>query len=243
MVKLEIVIPAYNEEKNIPELVSRVLSAAQKFQFSKDDFKLLLVNNGSTDQSQAVIEKILQDQKISDWVRAITIEKNQGYGFGILQGLRQTQAEWVGWTHADLQCDPANIFIGYLMAALQKDRPVLVKGRRKARHAKDRLVSQVFALMCRIFLNLKISELNAQPKIFHRDLLKKMINPPHDFALDLYLLYISQKSKTDVLEFDVYFPSRIHGSSKWAAHFVSRYKTIFKMLRYIIALSFKEGRL
>ena len=40
----------------------------------------------------------------------MTVEVNQGYGYGLWQGLQASTAEYVGWSHADLQCDPNDAF-------------------------------------------------------------------------------------------------------------------------------------
>ena len=40
-------------------------------------------------------------------------------------------------------------------------------------------------------------------------------NPPRDFALDLYALYMARKANLNIVRFDVLFPERQHGQSHW----------------------------
>lgn len=242
MKKFELVIPAYNEEKNLPSLIARVIECAQEFGFTCDSFSLLLVENGSSDNSLNVMKEIISTQNLQKWIEIVPVIKNQGYGFGIMSGLNQSTADVIGWTHADLQCDPRNAFIAYKILEGYKDKKVLVKGVRLGRNWKDQMVSRVFEILSFILLGLKMFEMNAQPKVFKRELLNQMTNPPKTFALDLYLLYHGQKHDYEVMTFNVYFPPRIHGASKWAANFAGRYKTILGMIKYMWSLMLAEGR-
>ena len=99
--KLSIVVPCYNEEQNIPLILERFNSV-----INRDDIEVILVNNGSKDNSQNVIDELLPKYKFA---RTTLVEINQGYGYGILQGLKVTNGEYIGWTHADMQTDPKDV--------------------------------------------------------------------------------------------------------------------------------------
>ena len=68
-------------------------------------------------------------------------------------------------------------------------------------------------------------------------------NPPKTFAFDLYVLYHATRQKFRIDAISVLFPPRIHGTSKWAATFFGRYKTILGMIAYMRVLSKTEGRI
>jgi len=242
MKRLEVIIPAYNEEKKLPTLLERVIEAAGQNGFSETDFGLLLVDNGSTDKSNEVLQSVIAEKSWQNWVRVVGVAVNRGYGYGVMSGLRESTADLIAWTHADLQCDPKNIFTAHKVFIDQNRRDILVKGWRVGRALRERVVSHIFAFFARFILGLKTQELNAQPKLFPRELLEHLKSPPDDFSLDLYLLYQAQKAGYQVVAFDVKFPPRIHGTSKWAAHFLSRYKTILKTILYMFRLRVSEGR-
>ncbi|HSW97746.1 MAG TPA: glycosyltransferase family 2 protein, partial [Candidatus Saccharimonadales bacterium] len=104
--KLSIVVPFYNEEKNIP----LVLDAYVK---SKPiPFELICVNNGSTDISAEVFTKITKEKKYA-FVKVVTIKKNIGYGNGIMTGVKEAKGDVIAWTHADMQTDPQDVFRAY----------------------------------------------------------------------------------------------------------------------------------
>lgn len=240
--KFELVVPAYNESRNLNALIEAAVSAARHERFTAEDFKLCIVNNGSTDDSAEVLTR-LQDTDLGEWFKVVTVEVNQGYGFGIWSGLKETTAPIVGWSHADLQCDPANAIRAYKIVSESSSSRILVKGRRSGRNWKDIFVSRVFEFIACIFIGLSSREVNAQPKVFHRSLLNEIINPPKTFAFDLYVLYVAEKVKFQFHEIEVLFPPRIHGVSTWASTFFGRYRTIIGMIRYIIRLYMTEGRI
>ena len=77
--RMSLVIPCYNEARNLPLLVARLRET-----FVRDDIEAILVDNGSTDDSPAVLDALLRSPSR---IRSVRVEKNQGYGFGILAGL------------------------------------------------------------------------------------------------------------------------------------------------------------
>jgi glycosyltransferase involved in cell wall biosynthesis len=242
MKKFSLVIPSYNEEKNIPLLIERTIAAAKDAGFDENTFSLVLVENGSQDQSYKIMCDTIEKNKWQGFVQIIQIVENRGYGHGIMTGLHATRAEIIGWTHADLQCDPKNAFIAYELCATAAPAKVLIKGTRTGRARADRFVSRVFESIAYLLLGLKFREINAQPKIFPSELLKSLTHPPHSFALDLYLLYVAQKMSYKSLSIEVEFPPRIHGVSHWAANFAGRYKTIWGIILYMWKLRRSEGR-
>lgn len=241
MDRFELVVPAYNESKNLESVISRAVLAATNAGLRQEEFTLVVVENGSQDDSGAVLERI-KKSNLGPWFRVVQVIKNQGYGNGLWQGLKSTEADIVGWTHADQQCDPKDAIFAFQMLKEKKSR-TLIKGVRFDRSRKDRFVSRVFEFMARVILGVKIHEMNAQPKVFRRDLLGSLKNPPMTFAFDLYVLYHAIKAQYTIDTIPVSFPPRVHGVSKWASTFLSRYKTILGMIRYMIQLSRLEGRL
>lgn len=237
----ELVVPAYNESENLPDLVTRTVAACQKAGLNSETFQLVLVNNGSTDASAEILQQ-LKDGPQGAYFRVVCVFKNQGYGHGIKAGLDATTADFVGWSHADMQCDPLDAFKA--LAVLRKSsKKALVKGYRSGRNWKDQLVTRVFEGSAKALLGVHLDEINAQPKVFHRSLLPFLKNPPTGISFDLYVLYHALKQGYLVKTIDVLLPPRIHGTSKWASHFLMRYKTFARVLRDISKISFQEGRL
>ena len=73
MIKLSIVVPCYNEEKNIPLILSRFNDV-----ISRNDIEVILVDNGSTDNSEGVLSKLLPKYPFA---KTVKVDVNQGYGY------------------------------------------------------------------------------------------------------------------------------------------------------------------
>lgn len=229
MPQLSVVLPCYNEARGIDKILQRFAAVGKG-----RDFQLILVDNGSVDNTQEVFTKLLPEYPFA---RSVRIAKNKGYGDGILAGLRDAQGELLAWSHADLQTDPGDVFRA-LDDYQQAGRPekLLVKGRRHGRRLSERIISwgmQVVALFC---LRRWIAEINAQPKLFHRSLLEHLPNPPVDFNFDVYVLYQARRHGWRLASIDVLFPPRPYGQSNWAATWRSKLRTIRRSMVYMFLL-------
>lgn len=90
---LSIVIPCFNEEKNITPLTNKLIKLKKIYK----DIEIIMVDNGSKDQTNAMLKKVNQN----NLYKIVEINKNQGYGYGIQQGLKYATKNFVGWVHAD----------------------------------------------------------------------------------------------------------------------------------------------
>ena len=226
---LTVVLPCYNEANNIPLILERFRLA-----MTRDDVSLLLVDNGSTDQTQQVLTKQLPDFNFAASVR---VPVNQGYGFGILQGLAHCTSEYMGWTHADMQTDPGDIFKALsLIEQNRMRRDIYLKGRRRGRPFSDVFFTNGMSLFESLYLGVKLSDINAQPNIFHRSFFESWQSPPNDFALDLYVYYLAVKNGLAIIRFDVEFPERLHGHSKWNTGLYSKLRFIKRTIDFSIKL-------
>lgn len=241
MIQFELVLPCYNESKSLEVIIRRAIEVAEKEGLSHKDFRLVLVENGSKDNSREVLENLFRGE-LANWFRPVMIDKNQGYGNGIFQGLLTTQAPIVGWSHADQQCDPADAIRAWKMVRDSGKSKILVKGIRSGRNWKDILVSRIFDVFATLFLKGRFYEINAQPKVFPRYLISELKDPPKDFTFDVYALFQAKKLGMKFETIPVLFPPRVHGLSHWAGTFMSRHKTILGFIRYMWSLGRKEGQ-
>ncbi|MCM1121229.1 MAG: glycosyltransferase family 2 protein [Eubacterium sp.] len=231
--KLSIVVPCYNEEQNIPLILRRFGEIIKR-----DDIEVILVDNGSTDNSAQVLAEMLPKYPFA---RTTKVEVNQGYGYGILQGLRGCTGEYIGWTHADMQTDPADILKALAIIEQEKGL-VFVKGNRKGRPFFDVFFTAGMSLFETCYLRKKLYDINAQPNIFPKIFFDEWANPPYDFSLDLYALYMARKKNLKVVRFPVLFPERIYGESKWNTGLKAKWKFIKRTVEFSVNLK-KNGNL
>lgn len=232
--KLSIVVPCYNEEKNIPLIAKKFSQAINLRNLSKKDLEIILVNNGSQDNSQAVIEEVLSNYK---FLKTCKVAVNQGYGFGILSGLKIASGDFIGWTHADMQTDPQDTLRA--LEIIEKNNyaeSLYIKGSRKGRALFDNFFTIGMSIFETILMRTHLWEINAQPNIFHKSFFAKWQNAPHDFSLDLFVYYLAKKMGLKIIRFPVLFPPRVHGTSSWNNSFADKWKFIKRTVRFSLAL-------
>ena len=219
MKKLSIIIPCYNEEKNIPLIIERFDRV-----IAGNDIEVVLVNNGSTDGSTKVFEALCPRYS---FIKQVCVAVNKGYGYGILQGLKAATGEYLGWTHADMQTDPSDVVRAFKIVA-DKGYPedIFIKGNRCGRSLFDQFFTAGMSFFETVYLRKKLWDINAQPNIFHRSFYEHWDKPPHDFSLDLYALYMAKKNHLQIVRFKVAFPERVHGVSSWNTGLQSKWKLI-----------------
>ena len=229
MIKLSIVVPCYNEEKNIPLIVERFSEVIKR-----NDIEVILVDNGSNDNSAEVLANLVPKYS---FLKTVKVEINQGYGYGILQGLKAATGKFIGWTHADMQTDPIDVIKALdLIEKEPADDKIFVKGNRKGRPLFDEFFTFSMGCFETLLLGEFLWDINAQPNIFSRELMENEQNAPFDFALDLFAFYKAKKEKYKIIRFPVFFPKRIHGASHWNTGIFAKLKFIKRTMDFSFKL-------
>ena len=230
---ISLVIPCYNEEDNLEKLLTKISFVLKKF--SKERIEIVIVNNGSTDNS----EKIIKQHELfhQNLISLLNIKKNKGYGDGINQGINFSKGDVVCWFHADLQFDPVealNIYTEYKDKFLNQN--ILLKGNRMNRSLFDSFFT--FGMTCLTFLlfGKKINDINAQPKIFKRSMLKFINNPPIDFSYDIYFLLVALNNNIKIQEFPVKWYDRNAGEAKGGGSFKLKFKLTLRTIKFLFNL-------
>ncbi len=232
MINLSIVIPCYNESKSLPRLFLACLSAYK----GRNDIQFIFVNNGSQDETQIVLDQLLSQENYT-FGKSVHVPINKGYGFGILQGLAVAEGKILSWTHADLQTDPKDVVLAYELNKVElESNHCIVKGERKGRNFFDNIFTGGMSLVSSLFLNQKLWDINAQPKIFHRDFMNHLKKAPYDFSLDLYVLFVANRIKISIKSFPVFFSDREFGEAKGGGTLKGKFKLIKRTIGYIIEL-------
>lgn len=229
--KLSLIIPCYNEAANLPLLLDRCTSLRDA------DIEVILVDNGSTDNSPQVLQDLLPSYP---HCRSVRVPVNQGYGFGILSGLQAASGELLAWTHADMQTDPKDVLRGLAIFKqhVVSDNNIYVKGQRIKRPLADVVFTIGMSIFETLLLRTRLWDINAQPNMFSRKFFEGWVNPPHDFSLDLYVYFTARNQGLPVYRFPVEFGERAHGVSHWNVNWAAK----MKFIRRTIDFSFELKR-
>jgi glycosyltransferase involved in cell wall biosynthesis len=230
---ISLIIPCYNEEGNIHKLLEKTSALLAK----EPRCEVIYVNNGSTDSTKFLLEEMTHSLART---RLVNIEKNIGYGHGIKKGLEVSKGSIVGWTHADLQTNPLDALRG-LEAAGDFSEKILIKGLRKKRPLVDSAFTFGMTIFESALFRTNLRDINAQPTLFSRDLLKTVLEGPDDFSLDLYTMVRASEAGYKKIRFPVEFARRFRGFSKWNTSTLARLKFIKRTVVFSFALA-KRGR-
>ena len=101
MIYLSVVIPAYNEEKRLPETLKKVRDYLDKQEY---DWEVIIVNDGSKDETAPITSEWIKSQG-DDNFRLIDNKINQGKGAVVKQGMLEAKGEWRLFMDADGSTD------------------------------------------------------------------------------------------------------------------------------------------
>ncbi|MCX6156731.1 MAG: glycosyltransferase family 2 protein [Ignavibacteriae bacterium] len=205
--KLTIVVPVYNEEVSLKILLPSLI----KFT-NENNTRLIIVNDGSTDGSDAIIEPYSRDAGFT----YIRHKKNKGYGAALKAGIETADTEYVVSFDADGQHLPEDIL--RLQAKITGTDADMVIGSRvdnKGSETIKRFGKYIIRELSKILIQNEINDLNAGMKMMRTDLAKRYIKIcPDTFAFSdvITLVFISEKNI--VLEEPIQVVQRKNGKSK-----------------------------
>jgi glycosyltransferase involved in cell wall biosynthesis len=223
---LSLVMPCYNEEKVLRYTASRLLEA---FRGAGLRLELVAVDNGSQDRTGELIRELARER---DGVVLHTVEVNEGYGNGVLQGLPRCTAPWVGIIPADGQVDSEDV-VRLFEAALAADAPVVAKVRRRFR--MDGLLRKAISIGYNLFVRLlwprmASLDVNGSPKIMPRHVLPLMQLESKEWFLDPEILIKAHYLGLRIIEFNVF--ARMRGAGLSHVRPTTAWEFFRKLLAY-----------
>jgi glycosyltransferase involved in cell wall biosynthesis len=158
--RLSVVLPAYNEEPNIAEAISRATAVAERLCL---DHEIVVVDDGSRDRTAEIVEKMAVDDAR---IRLISHSRNRGYGEAVRSGLGEARMDLVFFTDADNQFDLNELesFLPWI------DKVDVVAGYRIKR--QDPFMRRVNAkgwnLLVRVLFYVPVRDIDCAFKLFRR---------------------------------------------------------------------------
>ena len=205
--KISILIPVYNEERNIKPLYDRLEKVMNK---EKYDYEILFVDDGSRDNTEKEIEKL---HKKNRKVRLIVFSKNYGKADAMQAGFDSANGDVIITMDGDLQDLPEEI-PSFLKEIGKSD---LVVGWRYKRHDKflKKVPSLIFNNLARFLIGLKIHDANCGFKAMKKEVAR---NIEMYGELHRYLPALAHVKGYKVSEIKIKHAERLHGKTKYGAN-------------------------
>ncbi len=227
MTTLSVVIPAYNEEDGIAEIMNRVLAVEKDLPpVGVEALELLVVNDGSRDRTEEIARGIAAD---APNVRVISHPVNRGYGAALKTGFAAASGELIGFLDADGTYPPeyfpqlcrealqgGELVIGSRMAGAESGMPLVRK-----------VGNFIFANMISILGGQRITDSASGMRVFHRDILERIYPLPDGLNLTPIMSTRAIHEKIRMVEIPIPYSERLGRSKLSVVRDGSRYvKTI-----------------
>jgi glycosyltransferase involved in cell wall biosynthesis len=199
-------MPAYNEEAIVGQTIRRVLGA---FGNAGIPLQLVVVDNGSRDRTGEIIRQLAQEHP---QITPVRVEKNVGYGSGILSGIPACVAPWVGVIPADGQVDAEDavrLFEDAVASGLRCWPGAAGFGWRSRK-----VVSIAYNLFFRsLFPGVQSMDINGLPKLMPREVILRMELTSKQWLLDPEIMIKANYLGVRVLEYNCFARMRGNGLS------------------------------
>jgi glycosyltransferase involved in cell wall biosynthesis len=165
---ISIVVPAYNEEESLPELIRKVTDVLQDLNKSHE---IIIVDDGSNDNTLAVLKNLKREYTT---LKIISFRKNYGKSAALSEAFKIAAGNYVITMDADLQDDPEEI--PNLISALDSGEYDLVSGWKKRRHdpLSKTIPSKFFNFVTSRMTGIKIHDFNCGLKIYRNVVIKDL---------------------------------------------------------------------
>jgi len=207
---LALAIPLYDEEGNVAAVAAELLAVFRKADIP---LQLILVDNGSSDGTRRVVERL---EASEEEIEGVYLDTNQGYGGGILAGMaRQAEdAKIVGYMWGDGQIQASDVIRVYRRLVAEKTD--IAKARRVERIDGWRraIISKCYNALTLWLFHVTSPDTNGCPKMFTREVWDLLAPTSSDWFLDPEIMIGVADRGLRLAEVDVVGKARHSGQSK-----------------------------
>lgn len=223
---LTIILPAYNEEKSMVSFLPEVIRFAEL-----NGFSLILVNDGSSDNTRNIAESIASG---NSFVKIVNHKVNKGYGAAIKTGISLAVTPYMVTMDADGQHCPDDIL--KLLEKLKESDADMVIGSRKGSKIKSyyrHFGKSIIRNFAKTVMAVPVYDINSGMKLYNTEMAKKYAGLCPDsmaFSDFIALVFINQKHL--VLEVPILIKERLQGKS--TISFNTAFNTILAVIHVLL---------
>jgi uncharacterized membrane protein/glycosyltransferase involved in cell wall biosynthesis len=202
---ISIILPAYNEAACLPEVIEEL----SKVDFGPCiDVELIVVNDGSTDESRTVLERL---QKRHHNLRVLTLSSHRGKTTALQTGVEAAQGAIIATLDADGEDDPT--YLPEMISALESGVDLVCAKRLGRRHPfHKRALSAIFNLVVRATLRIDLNDINSGLKVGRQEVWR---STPFKRDFHRFVPVFAKHNGYRTAEVEVIHRARIAGSSKY----------------------------
>jgi glycosyltransferase involved in cell wall biosynthesis len=206
---VSVFFPCYNDEATIAQMVR--IAVATLDRIGVWDAEVIVINDGSTDGSAAVLADLCTHQPL---LRVVTHEHNRGYGGALLSGFEASKKQWVFYTDGDGQFDPAEL---ELLAQRASDDVDVVQGYklRRADGVVRTVIGRVYHRFVKLCFGLKIRDTDCDFRLIRRAALDRVTLVHTTGVICVELVRKLQDAGARFTEVGIHHYRRLHGTSEF----------------------------
>ena len=221
---LSVIIPVYNEEMNLDEILKRVQSTRRATE-------IIIVDDGSRDGTRDLLKKLGRKKK----VRVILHEKNQGKGAAVVTGINAAKGDVILIQDADLEYDPRDY--PALLQPIEEDIADVVYGSRflGAAHRVamfwHQVANRLLTFLTNILYDSILTDMETGYKVFKREVIKDMKIRSKRFNFEPEFTAKVLKRRYRIFEVPITFNPRDYSDGK-KIKLKDAFEAVWALLRY-----------
>jgi glycosyltransferase involved in cell wall biosynthesis len=221
--KLSIIIPVFNEETTILEILNRVNILKKNCQL-----EVIVINDGSNDNSKKIIENNSQF-----YSKFIDLEKNSGKGKAVIEGIKNCTSDYILIQDADLEYDPQDI-INFIEENSENNFDIIMGSRfignkRTVLHFWHMLGNKFITFLFNLLNNTTFSDIYCCYCMFKKDLVNVKKLKCYGWGQQAEILTYAVNNKTKIFEIGINYHGRNYDEGKKI-----RYYDVFGVIYWII---------
>lgn len=230
---LSVIVPVYNEENTIVEVLDKIVSVNLINGFAKE---LIVVNDCSTDASVQIIENYIATHPQLN-INFLSHKVNQGKGAALHTGIANAKGDYIIIQDADLEYNPEEFNI--LLAPVVDGFADIVYGSRFMGSKPHRILffwhtigNKFLTFLCNAFSNLNLTDMETCYKLFRADLVKSLKLQEKRFGFEPEVtIKLSRIPKIRIYEVGISYYGRTYEEGKKIGY-KDGFRAIYCILKY-----------